>query len=329
MNQIISIILISFFGGLLSTLLFRQLAIKFDIVNRPTGLVPQHTKPIAYLGGVGVLAGIIISCVIIHSFLGYSFPFDFFIFCFAFCILGLIDDLVVLSASRKFAIQVVVAVLAVYFGTHYSFTGIHILDYCLSAFWILILINAFNVTDVCDGLLSGIAITALFIASLAFGDSSYVYLISAGAILGFIVFNFPPASIFLGDAGSHLLGYICAYMTMSLTDSIDVQYSFYILAALCVVPLFEMAFLIVVRTLKGIPWWKGSKDHFALRLQSIGFSKVKTDFVAWIFGLIGGLPLFYVLGNDAISISILLSCYAVIMVFVIIFWNYLSKIEVK
>src|SRR5207245_10489868 len=103
----------------------------------------------------------------------------------------------------------------------------------------------------------------------------------AGASAGFLVFNCPPARIFLGDAGSHLLGFLLAACTMS-SFPVAATWRHYAAVLLLVgVPLFELVFLTVTRIRKGLPWWRGSPDHFSLRLLAAGLSRLQADVVGW------------------------------------------------
>jgi UDP-GlcNAc:undecaprenyl-phosphate GlcNAc-1-phosphate transferase len=98
-----------------------------------------------------------------------------------------------------------------------------------------------------------------------------------GACGGFLIVNWPPARIYLGDAGSHLLGYTLAVMTLPDPASIRVVPGSLLFGPLLLgVFLFELSFITTIRLNKGLKWWKGSPDHFALRTQAAGFSKVST-----------------------------------------------------
>lgn len=309
--------------GTLSTWAARSLAWKIDFLDKPKANVPQHTKSIAYLGGVGIFLGIVIS----NYFFNAGLPLIFLIFGGVFMALGLIDDKVELRPLHKFLIQVVAAVGAAKYCASFSFFGIEILDLLLSAFWYLVLLNAFNLTDVCDGLLGGISTVIFLFAAIAFPESTALWLLIAGSIIGFLVFNSPPASIFMGDAGSHLLGYIAAYMTMSTSSILPNTYSFYILACLCAVPLFEITFLVVVRYRKGLAWWLSSKDHFALRLQRHGYTKWMADITAYVLSIIAGLPMLYFIFTNGITLKSLLVSILILAIVFLTFWWYLIRIE--
>ena len=267
--NIIASLAIAFLSGLVFTFLARSFARQFGIVNKPTGLVPQHTKPIAYLGGLGIYLGLLVACLIQHFLYTTPIPYWFLLLGFLYLTMGVMDDLMVMRPLTKFAFQVVLASLAVWAGVIFPFTGMMIVDYGLSAFWILVLVNAFNLTDVCDGLVGGLSVVVFLSISFFIGSASIIPLLVAGSILGFLVYNSPLASIFMGDAGSHLLGFWAAYFTLTSMTANGIILGFLPVAILTGVFLFELTFLIIVRYRKGLKWWLGSPDHFSLRLQAL------------------------------------------------------------
>jgi UDP-GlcNAc:undecaprenyl-phosphate GlcNAc-1-phosphate transferase len=195
--------------------------------------------------------------------------------------LGVVDDLLVLSAGMKFAGQAAIAALAVALGIMQPLTGYRIADAAICWFWIVMLVNAFNLTDVCDGLVGGLSV--ILFACIAWVHPLHTpwAMILAGACVGFLIFNIPPASIFLGDAGSHLLGFLVAALLLSSPTGLRIWPHIPQAVLIAGVPLFELAFLIAIRTRKGLRWWKGSPDHFSLRLQAAGLSRWQTDGIAW------------------------------------------------
>ena len=157
--------------------------------------------------------------------------------------------------------------------------------------------NAFNIIDVMDGLCSGVGVACLIglfaVAILNGGqgsaDSASVALFIAcfaGALAGFLKFNFKPAQIYLGDAGSMLIGFFCGSIAMML------QYTSRDPLAICAplfllgVPLFDLGLVIVLRLRKGKSPFHGSPDHFAVRLKRHGWSVPAIVVSAWIANLL-------------------------------------------
>jgi len=275
------IVLAGFLGGALGTWLARTFAMAFGIVSRPNPIVPQHRKPVAYLGGVGIAVGLLAALLfegtlVDRSRLSLAIPAA------GFLALGVVDDLRPLKALPKLVIQTLLAALAAGLGAGARLTGIAIVDAALSIAWIVLLVNAVNVTDVCDGLVAGLATIGLaMVGAVAPGFRGPAWGL-AGACVGFLIFNRPPASIFMGDAGSLLLGYAIAVATLRLFDHIPAVPAFAMALAAAAPFLFETGLLISSRVKKNLPWWKGSPDHFSLRMQAAGLSKWRTDLTSWL-----------------------------------------------
>lgn len=270
--------------GLLATAFVRSLAHRIGWLSRPNPLVPQHDRPVAYLGGVAVAAA---------SALAFAIFFDnslarevrALVVGLIFLGLGLLDDARALTAAPKFAWQAAAAALAVGWGIAGTFTRDPVLDAVISFLWIVTLVNAFNFLDVCDGLLAGVAALCFGYIAIALPAHAVVAACVCGATLGFLVFNRPRATIFLGDAGSHFLGFMAAALTLTARPS---QHGIGDAATSAValgIPLFEFLFITSVRIARGVPWWRGSQDHIALRLQSLGWGQWRTDLFAWAWGL--------------------------------------------
>jgi UDP-GlcNAc:undecaprenyl-phosphate GlcNAc-1-phosphate transferase len=268
-----------------ATWLARRLAWQFGIVNHPNAIVPQHTRPIAYLGGVGIAAGTAGALLLADRLDWTAHPVarpDLIVGGTLFLALGVADDLRPFHPFPKLALQVVAAVIVTHLRARFDPSGVGLLPALLSLLWIVTLVNAVNFTDVCDGLAAGLAcIQFVALAILVPADALWA-LVIAGSTVGFLFYNLPAASIFLGDAGSHLLGFWLAALTLDLMDS--GRSIAQVTQALLVggVPLLELIFVTTMRIRKGIPWWRGSPDHFSLRLQAAGLSRWATDALAWI-----------------------------------------------
>jgi UDP-GlcNAc:undecaprenyl-phosphate GlcNAc-1-phosphate transferase len=266
--------------GVAGTASARWLAWRLGWLSEPNPLIAQHRRPVAYLGGLGLAIATILALALasrsaLASEMHVLGP------ALLFLALGLVDDVRPISAASKLGLQAVAAAIAVGAGVTGNFLGNPLVDGALSLLWIVVLVNAFNVIDVCDGLLAGIAVVFFAFTTIAAPAHAMLAACLVGACLGFLAFNRPRASIFLGDGGSLFLGFLAA--AISLTPGPDrggPRYAIAVVLALAL-PLFEAFFLAFVRTARGLPWWRGSRDHFALRLQSVGFSTWGTDLVAW------------------------------------------------
>jgi UDP-GlcNAc:undecaprenyl-phosphate GlcNAc-1-phosphate transferase len=254
----------------------RGFARRYGIVNHPNPIVPQHVRPVPYLGGVGLLAGVAVALAL----MGLETPAALALPALLYVAVGTLDDVRPLRAAPKLALQVAVAVLAVALGVATPRTGVRLVDGAACALWVVTLVNALNFTDVCDGLAAGLAAVTFAFIGIEGGPDAPFALALAGGCAGFLAWNAPPAKIFLGDAGSHLLGFAVAALTWRRGGGAGFA-AVAAMALAALVPLFELCFITAIRVRKGIPFWKGSPDHFSLRLQAAGLSKWPTDAVAW------------------------------------------------
>src|SRR3990167_781271 len=256
---------------------FRSFALKFNITDRPDGNLKKHEQPVAYLGGVAVFFGFVISLAILYPNSKEIFlllPLTFLLF------LGLLDDLVSLSPFIKFAGQFLAAIGFVKLGFYLSLDYLPwYLNIGFSIFWYLSVINAINLVDIMDGLATSLCIASLasfFIFSiLLYQNALALFLvILIGCAVAFLYYNREPASIYLGDAGSlFLVGCIAAIPLLIDWTIITPLGIFAPLIILCI-PLLEISQLVLIRTYKGIPFYKGSRDHFAHYLMYNGWSKI-------------------------------------------------------
>jgi UDP-GlcNAc:undecaprenyl-phosphate GlcNAc-1-phosphate transferase len=269
-------------SGAIFTVIVRSWAIKNNIVNKPNPIIPQHVKPIPYLGGVGILSGILLSI-----FVTYLFYEEFYKELSAptkpilaiisggilFLAWGIYDDVKQLQPFPKFTGQFFISILSVSLGLQTNMFHLPFIDYAFSVFWILFIVNALNFTDVCDGLAGSIAAITFFIIGILSPESRLFCFLIAGATTGFLFFNLPKASIFLGDAGSHFLGFLLAAVGIMGTNDLPFSDAVIWILLLSTAPVFEFLFITVIRIKKGKPWWKGSPDHFSLRMQKAGFTR--------------------------------------------------------
>jgi UDP-GlcNAc:undecaprenyl-phosphate GlcNAc-1-phosphate transferase len=185
----------------------------------------------------------------------------------------------------------------------------------ISAFWFMLLINAFNLVDVMDGLATTLAcaiVCSYIVAAVFLGQYELVLLLAAfaGSLLGFFVFNRPPARVYLGDAGSLFLGGFLASIPFALSWSEYNIAGYLVPLIICAIPLLECGTLILVRSYKHIPFYLGSPDHFSIFLQAKGWHKntiLVYSFVLSLFcgALACGLFLNILTVIDVFSIGIL------------------------
>ncbi len=272
-----------FFAGIVSfgityylAPLFCDIAYTYNVIDIPDGKIKQHEKPTPYLGGLAVYAGFIAS-------LALFFPFntDYLLLLMGATFLlfiGLIDDLKPFTPLQKLVGQSIAVIsflrAGFYLKTHF-FDGPW--SFFVSFLWILTIVNAFNLVDVMDGLATTIAIwITLFLCVIAFifGHKSLVlFLVTfSGALTAFLYYNWPPAKIYLGDAGSLLIGGILAPIPFFVDWGTYNQYGYLTPIILFGIPLLEVIGLVIIRTVKKIPFYMPSSDHFCLYLKRLGLS---------------------------------------------------------
>lgn len=246
-------------------------------------------------------------------------------------VMGLLDDRKPLPWKPRLAVQFCVAIAVVAGGVRGTlFVDVPWLGAAASVLWILVLINAFNFLDNMDGLSSGVGlIAAVTFAAVLLGASGEprwlvggVLLVLAGALAGFLVFhNWPPARIFMGDAGSMFLGWMLACLALMGTfydrnfgSGEDSMKTFVILAPLCVlaVPLYDFCSVVLIRLSEGRSPFQPDKKHFSHRLVEVGMqprNAVLTIYLATATTGIGALLLYRVRDESgAVLIAALIAC---------------------
>ncbi len=208
------LLVLQFLIGITSVLVFTVIALKLKIVDRP-GKLKIHRKPVPYLGGVAIALSVFIGCRMIHL----ECPFQFLTFGPLFMLLGLWDDIWNIKAKTRFLLEASFSLVLVLIGVKIPvFTPISMVFS-----WLLVMgaINSVNWMDGMDGLLGGVTL----IVSAGFWYIAHTIghpwiprfmEIFTVSILGFLVFNFHPAKIFLGDAGSYFIGFTLAYISIEL-----------------------------------------------------------------------------------------------------------------
>lgn len=269
------IVLSGFLVGIAFVFLFRKLATRYKI------LIPQG---IPLIGGIAMgLSFIIASLVFFLLYRSLSQEvIGIIIASFIMLIFGVIDDLRELSIPAKFSVQIIATSLLIFFGvrTHMVYIG-NILNIIITFIWILGITNAFNHLDVIDGLCSGTAIIvsiALFIISILNGniETLILSLSLTTAAFSFLIYNLPPASIYMGNSGSHFLGFALAAIALLISYA-PLERKIALLSPVLIfgLPIFDTVFLVLVRIMKKSLPFKKSNDHLALRFLALGYSKKK------------------------------------------------------
>ena len=275
------------------TLLVRSLSVKFDLVARPKS-DRWHKRPTAMLGGIAIFATTVVMCGLLVP---YSFESLVVLAAASFLFLvGLIDDILNIKPYQKLIGQLIGAAFVVSFGLKVPLTGFELVDIWITVFWLVGITNAVNLLDNMDGLAAGIATigaTSLAIGFYSNGQSNEVLFASVfiGALIGFLVFNFNPASIFMGDCGSMFIGFLLAGSVLMGQTGGRSRSLFTILAVpvlILFVPIFDTTFVTILRKIWGRKVSQGGRDHTSHRLVALGLSERSAVLMIYGFAVVAG-----------------------------------------
>jgi UDP-GlcNAc:undecaprenyl-phosphate GlcNAc-1-phosphate transferase len=316
----------------LLTPLIRWVIIKLGFFDRPD-YRKVHSKLIPSMGGIAIYLAFMISGFLFLP--SNKFLSVFFLCSFLLIILGLIDDIFVLSAWTKFSGQLIVALLTVIWGIKVDFMSVPEfvssknlvylakLSVPLTVFWILSVINSINLIDGLDGLAGGVSIiVALTLAvvgylrepTMANPDKIHYVIqlavILIGSVLGFLWYNFHPASIFMGDTGSMFLGYTLA--VISILGAMKGATLIALLVPLLALglPLFDSVLAVVRRKLDNKSIFAPDKEHFHHQLLDIGLTHRQVVLLFYLISIcLGGWAIYIssIKLNSAIFVVIFLA----------------------
>lgn len=282
--------LVSLMVALVLTLLVRNRAVAWGWLDQANSSRKVHVRPIPRLGGIGIVGGFfapLCALFLVDSGVGYHFRSHtelvagLFIGGALIAALGLYDDLRGTGARLKFTVQLAVAlglyaldfrieVIANPFGPELS---LGVLSLPFTVLWVVGVINALNLIDGLDGLAGGVAffgVATNFILALSRGDVLLCLLMAAlaGAILGFLVFNFNPASIFMGDTGSMFLGFVLAAVAIKTSTKSGTTVAMLVPVMALGLPIMDTLLAMVRRSLLGRPMFSADKEHIHHRVMS-------------------------------------------------------------
>ena len=290
-----------------------------------------HQRPTAMLGGAAIFATTVLMFALfmptkseIWIILGGSALLF---------VVGLIDDILHIKPYQKLFGQFLGASILIVNGLTLPWTGSELANIVITTFWIVGITNAINLLDNMDGLAAGISAIAAFVLAIGFNDSGQVYetlLICAfiGALIGFLVFNFNPASIFMGDCGSMFVGFFLAsslLLNETAGRSRTVVSVVAVPALILFVPIFDTTFVTVLRKISGRKASQGGRDHTSHRLVALGLSERSAVLLLYALALAAGIIALLV-RELQMTQSIALIC--LFIVFLTIVGVYLSKVKV-
>jgi UDP-GlcNAc:undecaprenyl-phosphate GlcNAc-1-phosphate transferase len=306
--KFISLFIVTVMSTFIVTGVGRYLSLRLNVLN---------AKNISHTGGIAI--GLVFIAVgIFTGFLTWGLTIALILM----LVFGILDDWRELSVSAKLILQIACASILVYSGirTHIVFIG-DFLNILITFIWIIGVTNAINHLDIQDGLAGGIGLIisgAFFVLAIMGNDigSATVSLALLGSLAGFLPYNWPNAKVYLGNTGSHLLGFILALIALNISYA-TMDRKFALLAPLFILgfPILDTLFLITARVKKGKSALLKSNDHLVLRMLKAGFSKNKALFV-----MLSLVIVFAVCGVLIAKVTNLFSAILLMVLAFICFW---------
>ncbi len=337
-HNVFIVVFVTFLCSLVTTPIVRRIAVHIKALDYPNA---RRLNKVAMptIGGLAIFFSFMLGYMLYarSSIQMLSILMGSFIL----VLMGIIDDISPIKAKYQLVAQIIAAGIITFYGNitldYISFLGLNLTflapwNYIITIIIIVAIVNAINLSDGLDGLCSGVsAIYFLTIAIIAFimntkeGLDTTLALIMLGSILGFLVYNFPPAQIYLGDTGSNLLGFIIAvtallgYKTATFTSLI-------IPLVILATPIIDVLFSIIRRISKGQnPFNTPDKQHLHHQLLKMQFSTRSSLLIIYAIDILfAGISIFYALGNTYYAIFIYIGL-MIIFLFIVLKTDILFK----
>lgn len=328
MRQITGIIF-TIIAGIVLTWGVRELATHYGLVAQPRK-DRWHTRPTALMGGIAIYLAFLAGCFVFAERIGRLWPV--LLAGTVLFAVGLVDDLVQLKPYIKLVMQMVAASIVVFGGLSLPWTPYAPLNYLVTVCWLVGIANAINLLDNMDGLAGGISLIACAFLSITFIINGQMIeatfpLLLAGALVGFLWFNFHPASIFMGDCGSMFLGLTLGSMAL-LSDYSRTRNIWAVLLTpvlILLIPIFDTTIVAVTRKFSGRAVSQGGRDHTSHRLVALGMSERRAVLTLYLFAAFSG-ALAMLLRGLGIEITVaVVAGFALVVVFLGL---YLGKVRI-
>jgi len=275
----------------------RALALNLGITDKPNQAHKTHQEPIPYLGGLAIVlgsVGVTYSSTFLSDFTRQTFLLASTIILPAIlmAIIGLVDDIKQLSPWPRFFAQNVLALIAsmglIVTDTLGSPFGFPAIDFVITMLWLVGITNSINFFDNIDGGASGaIAICSFALTVIAISNGQFLIAamsaVLTGSTLGFLVWNKPPARIYMGDSGALFLGILVATLTIRLDSKAELgNFGIFIPIFLLAIPILDTSVAVIKRISRGVSPFQGGKDHLSHRLMRRGLKKQSAVVSLWL-----------------------------------------------
>ena len=244
--------------------------------------------------------------------------------------LGIIDDLINLKSHQKLLLQIIIVLAVVYFGVETTLFP-RPLSFVITVLWILGITNAFNLLDNIDGLSAGIALIAALTLAINFHiegniSLSYFCFILTAAFLGFLIFNFNPAKIYLGDSGALFTGYILSTITILGTRGTGKSLFASLLFPIVImmIPVLDTMLVSITRRIRGQSPFEGGKDHLSHRLVMLGMTEKQSVLLLYFISILLAASTFLITN---ISLALYIMMYFCLCLIIVLFGFYIGKIK--
>jgi UDP-GlcNAc:undecaprenyl-phosphate GlcNAc-1-phosphate transferase len=313
MNTYLSLFIIALFSSLFLTPVVRRLAQRFEWLDSGREARKIHQRPIPRLGGVAIFLSMLLalgSMPFIDNLVTQSLKAEWRQVCAVLIsstlvfLFGVFDDIHGSSAKWKFLAQVCAGLLLYSLGGRIEALSLPlvgstqipaVIGLLLTVLWVVGISNAFNLIDGMDGLAAGASLfAALVMLGISFTLSNsfvtVILLVLSGALIGFLRYNFNPASIFLGDSGALFIGFTLAALSITGAQKASTAVAIAIPLMAFALPVIDTGFAIVRRFISGRPLFDGDREHIHHKLLERGWSQRRVAFVLYgacaLFGLV-------------------------------------------
>ena len=294
MIQFFLIFVAALLFSVVATPVARRLALATGIVDSPSSRKLHH-EPTPLLGGAAMYGAFVVALLLFGGRAEVRQMIGIVLGATSVSILGVVDDARGLRPSLKLLGQLGAAAIVVASGVRVQILPWDAANVALSLFWIVGITNALNLLDNMDGLSGGIAAIAAahFLLLAALNGQFLVGALSAallGACIGFLRYNFNPASIFMGDTGSLFIGFVLASVAIKLRFTNTYVVTWMVPLVVLLVPIFDTTLVVVSRLRRGVnPLTTPGHDHLSHRLVGMGFTRREAVLICWLAASSAGM----------------------------------------
>ena len=344
MTTYLTSFIISFIFVCFATPILIKIGLKFGFVDQ-VNQRKIHRGAIPRIGGIGISLGTLLPVFLLCFFFQKGIIIKttnnivlYFVGGLAISLLGLFDDINGINAKIKLLFQTAIAFLATQYGAlvetlpmPWGRLELGIFSYVITILWIIGIINAFNLIDGMDGLSSGITLfSSLTIAMLAIVNgylpTALVALALAGAVTGFLIYNFNPARIFMGDSGSMFIGYLLAVLSLRSQSKAHAVVSIMVPIIAMGLPILDTTLAFARRIMRHQSIFTADKQHIHHFILSLGFNQRKTVFILYSISILFTILAMVMIFNKNIDTFLIVLVFAIIIFVIITKLGYVEMI---